>query len=429
LRRRRVWVWAGLVWATLVWCVLTGGAAFGQSRRLWVLQAPDTLVEYDPATFAAKGKVTVPAAALESPGALQINAKGRMLFALSADDPAIDASKEMRDRVWLWDGQKTASLGRGYLYISERVGSNQKVTESLPTPYLSAAGTNLYWFTNQLGKLQRDNVDLEVATTFTAWRTDWAGKQREELASFDLPSCRCTTGACQETCTEARVWAPDLGVSGYFFLTRMIPGRTEPKFEGTFLYEGSTGSWSSAPLEEPLERVLDAADNGSLVVSAIPDIGCCGWENQSNDQTVFYRFGKRSVIFDERARYKNPDYDVSFFTTSAKIAPDLSAVAVTIQSTIKPGAPIQLSEQGQANPQESERLRKVLPELPAVEVVAAAEGSKQIAYLPRASVVGWLNEKELVIVEGGVVVAFNPTTGARRKSSIKVSDAAWVFVR
>ena len=178
------------------------------------------------------------------------------------------------------------------------------MTESLPTPYLSAAGTNVYWFTNQLGKLQRDNVDLEVVTTFTAWRTNWAGKQREELASFDLPSCRCTTGACQETCTEARVWAPDQGVSGYFFLTRMIPGQTEPKFEGTFLYEGSTGSWSAAPLDEPLERVLDAADNGSLVVSAIPDIGCCGWENQSNDQTVFYRFGKRSVIFDERARYK-----------------------------------------------------------------------------------------------------------------------------
>ena len=422
-------MWTGLVWATLGWCVLTGVAAFGQSRRLWVLQAPDTLVEYDPATFAAKGQVTVPAAALESPGALQINAKGQMLFALSADDPAIDASKEMRDKVWLWDGQKAASLGRGYLYISEHVGSNQKVTESLPTPYLSAAGTSLYWFTNQLGKLQRDNVDLEVVTTFTAWRTNWAGKQREELASFDLPSCRCTTGACQETCTEARVWAPDQGVSGYFFLTRMIPGQTEPKFEGTYLYEGSTGSWSAAPLDEPLERVLDAADNGSLVVSAIPDIGCCGWENQSNDQTVFYRFGKRSVIFDERARYKNPDYDVSFFTTSAKIAPDLSAIAMTIQSTIKPGAPIQLSEQGQANPQESERLRKVLPELPAVEVVSAAEGSKQFAYLPRASVVGWLNEKELVIVEGGVVVAFNPATGARRKSSIKVSDAAWVFVR
>ena len=420
LRRRSVLLWA---------VVLIAGSAFGQSRRLWVLKEPNTIVEYDPATFAVKGTVTLPAGALESPGALQVNAKGQMLFALGAEDPAIDASKEMRDKVWLWDGQKTASLGRGYLYISEHAGSNQKVTESLPTPYLSMAGTNLYWFTNQLGKLQRDNVDLEVNTTFTAWRSDWAGKQREELATFDLPNCRCTTGACAETCTEARVWVPDSGVSGYFLLTRMIPGQTEPKFEGTYLYEGSNGSWASAPLGEPLERILDAAENGAFVVSAIPDIGCCGWENQSNDQTVLYRDGKKTVIFDERARYKNPNYDVSFFTSNAKIAPDLSAVAMTIQATVKPGAPIQLAEQGQANPPESERLRKILPELPAVQVVAAGEGSKQIAYVPRASTAGWLNEKELVIVEGGVVVVFTPSTGTKRKSAIKVADAAFVFVR
>jgi hypothetical protein len=427
LRRPSAWV------ALLLCCGAWSGSALGQSRRLWVLKAPDTIVEYDPVTFAEKGTVKVPTAALESPAALQVNAKGEMLFALGADDPTIDASKQMRDKVWLWDGKGAKSLGREYLYLDEHVGSNHKVTESLPTPYLSVAGTHLYWFTNQLGKLQRDNVDLEVATTFTAWRTDWAGKQREELATFDLPSCRCTTGACQETCTEARVWVPDSGVAGYFFLTRMIPGQTEPKFEGTYLYDGNGGSnaggWSSAPLDEPLQRILDATDDGSFVVSAIPDIGCCGWENQSNDQTILYRFGKRVVIFDERARYKNPDYDVSFFTANAKIAPDLSAVAMTIEATVKPGAPIQLSEQGQANPQESERVRKVLPELPAVQVVSAGEGSKQIAYLPHASAVGWLNEKEIVIVEGGVLVVFTPGTGTRRKSGIKVGDAAWVFVR
>jgi len=415
---------------TLLGCVLTtAGVASAQSRRMWVMKAPNTIVEIDPTTFAEKGSVTLPAGALETPAALQVNAKGQMLFALGADDPMIDASKGMADKVWLWDGQKAASIGRGYLHVVANSGSNQKVTESLPAPYLSAAGTHLYWFTNQIAKLERDNVDLDVTTTFSVWRSDWAGKQREELATFDLPNCRCTTGACQETCTEARVWAPDSGVAGYFLLTRMIPGQTEPKYEGTYLYEGSNGSWASAPLAEPLQRILDATENGSFVVNAIPDIGCCGWENQSNDQTVLYRYGKRAVIFDERARYKNPNYDVSFFTSNAKIAPDLSAVAMTIQATAKPGAAIQLAEQGAANPPESERLRKVLPELPAVQVVSAAEVGKQIAYVPHASVAGWLSEKELVIVEGGVLVVFNPSTGARRKSAIKVADPGFVFVR
>jgi hypothetical protein len=273
-------------------------------------------------------------------------------------------------------------------------------------------------------------VELEQTATFLAWRTDWTGRKREELASFDVPSCRCTTGACQETCTEARVWAPQEGVSGYFFLTRVIQGQTEPKYEQTMQYEGSTGGgWSSAPWSEPLQKILDASDHGAELVSAIPDIGCCGWENQSNDQTLLFRSGKRSVIFDERARYKNPDYDVSFFTVNARIAPDQSAVAMTIQATGKPGGAIQLSEEGQANPQESEHLRKSLAELPAVQVVSTSEGTKQIAYAPHASAAGWLNEKELVIVENGVVVVLNPGTGARRKSTIKANDAAWVFVR
>jgi hypothetical protein len=409
--------------------LMVSGLAYGQSRRVWVLKAPDAIVEYDPTTFAAKGTVKVPAAALESPNALQVNAEGQMLFALGADDPAIDASKQMRDKVWLWDGTNATSLGREYLYLEEHVGSNHKITESLPTPYLSASGTHVYWFTNQLGKLDRDNVDLEVNTTFTAWRTDWAGKQREVLATFDLPACRCTTGACQETCTEARVWVPEAGVNGYFFLTRMIPGQTEPKYEETSLYEGSNSPWSSSPRAEPLQRILDAADRGSFVVSAIPDIGCCGWENQSDDQTVMYRFAKRAVIFDERARYKNPDYDVSFLTAKAQISPDLSAVAMTIRASVKPGGPIQLSEQGQANPSESERLRKVMTELPAVQVVASEEGSKQIAYVPHSTAVGWLSDKELLIIENGVLVALNPNTGARRKSTVQVKDPAWVFVR
>jgi hypothetical protein len=403
-------------------------AGQAQSRRVWVLQKPDAIVEYDPATFTPKQTVNVPAAALESPTALQVNARGQMLFELSADDPVIDASKGMADKVWFWDGQKVNTMGRSFTHIVSSAGSNQKVAESLPAAYLSTAGTNLYWFTNDLNKLERDNVDLDVTTTFRAWHSDLVGKQREDLTSFEIPNCRCTTGACAETCTEARVWVPAGGVSGYFLLTRMIPGQTEPKFESTSLYESSSGSWTGTPLDEPLQKVLDGNEDGSFLVSAVPDIGCCGWENQSDDQTVLYRFGKKVVLFDERERYKNPNYDVSFFTSNAKIAPNLSAVAMTVEATAKPDSPIQLAEQGQANPPESARLRKALTELPAALVVSA-DGTKQIAYLPHAKVAGWLNANDLLIVEGGVLVIYTPASGAKKKTTVKAEQAEWVYVR
>jgi len=49
------------------------------------------------------------------------------------------------------------------------------------------------------------------------------------------------------------------------------------------------------------------------------------------------------------------------------------------------------------------------------------------ALIPRAA--GWLNEKEILLVEGKVLVAFEVATGARRQSRISVPSESLVFVR
>jgi hypothetical protein len=268
-----------------------------------------------------------------------------------------------------------------------------------------------------------------VTTAFTAWRTDITGKQREDVASTELPECRCPSGSCSETCAELRAWAPDAGAGKYLLVTQFIPGQTESKYIGSTRYELQEGHWNGTELADPLQRILDANEDGTLLISAVPDTGCCGWENQSNDQTFLMNAGKRSVIFDEREQFKNPDYDVSFYTENARIAPDQVAVAMTIKATGKPGGTIQLSEQGQANPGESQRIRKALADLPAVQVVSASEPGKRLASVPHAVLAGWLNDREILIVENQVVVAYNIATGARRRSSIKVTDPAYVLVR
>ena len=139
-------------------------------------------------------------------------------------------------------------------------------------------------------------------------------------------------------------------------------------------------------------------------------------------------------MFDEHAAYKNPDYDVSFYTENGKLSPELGAVAFTIIATAKPNTPIQLAEQGQANPEESQRIRKALLDLPAVEVKSIdaksnEAGPRRIAFLPHATLVGWISEKEILIVEGHLLVAYNVASGDRRKSKIRVEDAAHVFLR
>jgi hypothetical protein len=416
------------IFASLLLFLSFGPSLQAQDRRLWVVQPPAVVVEYDPLTFAKKDSRPVPAEVPNAPQVLQINHQGQMLFAPSVDDPSPDVGKGTMT-FWFWDGRSELKLGRDAIRTSSKVGSNQKVTESNPLPFLSADGTHLFWFSNQFVKLQRDNIDLSVTTSVTVWRSDLAGRQREDLASSELPECRCTTGSCQETCPEAAFWTPDCGVDNFFLLTQFVPGQTEVKYLASSVYKGSGDTWTASPLPQPLHRVLDAADGGSVIIDAIPDIGCCGWENQSNDQTLLFSYGKKLVLFDEREQFNNPDYDVSFFTSNARLSPQLTSVAMTVVASAKSNLPIQLSEDGQGNPAESQRIRKALTQLPEVQVVSATDPSKRTALLPHATLIGWLSEKEILIVENHVLIAYNLASGARRKSEIKIEDPSSVFIR
>jgi hypothetical protein len=398
-----------------------------------VLRAPGEAVEYDPATFAEKQTVKVPAEALASPQNFSINHLGQMLFAAPVSLPLAEDELAVQRKVWFWDGRTASTLSREVARSTSTAGSNLAITESAPVPYLSSDGMHLYWFSNQARRLQRDGVDLSTKTTWLSWRSDLTGAGREDAASIALSDCSCPTGSCEETCPSGEVWVPDDGVGKFFLMTQFVSGKTQPLYKATSLYEENAGKWAATPLDLPLRRVLDAA-NASTILEAIPDTACCGWENESDDQTLLHFYGKTLTVFDEHAAYNNPDYDVSFYTENGKLSPDLESVALTITATSQPNTPIQLAEQGQANPEESQRIRKALLDLPAVELKSIDlktndDAPRRIAFLPHATLVGWISSKEILIVEGHLLVAYNVATAARRKSNIRVEDPALVFLR
>jgi hypothetical protein len=303
------------------------------------------------------------------------------------------------------------------------------VTELAPVVYLSADGEHLLWFANQQRRLVRDGLDLSTSTSWQAWQTDLNGCGREELVTANFPECRCETGACEEYCPVGVVWAPERGVEKSFLMTQFVAGQTTPEYKVSVRYHEEGGKWTGESLPEALERVLDAAPDGSVIVEAIPDTGCCGWSNQSDDQTLALSNGKKRTVFDELEAYKNPDYDVSFYTSNARLSPNSESVAMTVVSTAQPNKPIQLAEQGDANPEESQQTRKALTELPAVEVKGLEDSSRRVTRVPHATLVGWISEKELLIVEDRMLVIYNVATGARRKTSVRVEDAGQVFLR
>ena len=399
-----------------------------QSKRLWVVRAPGEAVEYDPATFAEKQTVKVPAEAVASPQSFSLNHLGQMLFAASVALPLAEGDLAAERKVWFWDGKAANTLSREVARTTSTAGSNLAITESAPVPYLSADGAHLYWFSNQARRLQRDDVDLSIKTTWLGWRTDLVGKGREDMASLTLPDCSCPTGSCQESCLYGVAWIPQEGAGSFFLVTLFVEEQTQATYESTSLYEESAGKWTATGLTPPLRQVLDAA-GASAILEALPDAGCCGWSNESDDQSRLRLRGKTLTMFDELATYKNPDYDVSFYTENGKLSPDLASVALTIVATSQPNTPIQLAERGQANPEESQRIRKALLDLPAVEVKSVEDSPRRIAFLPHATLVGWISSKEILIIETNLLVAYNVTSGARRKSNIRLADAAHLFLR
>jgi hypothetical protein len=400
-----------------------------QGPRLWVLQAPGEMVEYDAKSFAPKQTVKVPAEALETPSSLQVSRLGQMLFAPAVSLPLSEEDAKAPHKVWIWNGHAPATIDEGLKRKVEDRGSNKEIAELAPAVFLAGDGIHLFWFGNDARRLEREEVDLSTTTTWQAWQTDLAGGARADLTSSKLPDCRCPTGSCEESCASGVVWVPEGGVENFFLLTEYVAGQTTPAYKASALYHEDAGKWTPTALAEPLERVLDAASDGHTIVNAIPDTGCCGWSNQSNDQTLVLTNGKKITVFDEQATYKNSDYDVSFYTANARLSPDLGFVAMTITATAQPNKPIQLSEQGQANPQESQQIRKSLAELPAVAVKSLDESPKQVAFLRHASLVGWISQNEVLIVENHFLVVYNLDTGARRKSTVRVDDAAHVFLR
>lgn len=417
-----------IVFQLLASFLLLSPSLLAQGKRLWVLRAAGEMVEYDPSTFAPKQTVKLPVAAA-SPQSLSVNRLGQILFVPALSLPLAEEDVATAHKVWFWNGHAGTSVDQGVDRKVEKAGSNDAVSESAPSAYLSADGVHLFWFANRGRRLQRDDMDFSTGITWQAWQTDLGGAGRAEIASLKLPDCKCPTGSCEETCPAGVVWTPDGGIDKFFLMTQFFAGQTAAVYKESTRYRFDEGKWNAEPFTEPLQHVLDADSSGNTIVEAIPDTGCCGWSNQSNDQTLVLTSGKKFAVFDELATYKNPDYDVSFYTSNARLSPSLQHIAMTIASTAQLNKPIQLAEQGQANPDESQRIRKALAELPAVAVKTMDDTPRQVAFFPHASLVGWISDKQLLIIEDHLLVAVNVETGSRHKSTVKVDDADHVFLR
>ena len=423
------------LWALIALGAVLVSTAHAQSPKgLWVLQEPDRVVEYDITTFAARRTLTVPRRLLEHPEYLSINATGQMMF---LPPEALEwGTGEMAtagDRAWFWDGRQAREWKLAGPTTPGDSASRQTVTETALQWFLSRGGQSLFEFENRFEKVvDADEPGRErfVRNTARVWRTDLAGGRLE--TTITLPSsesCECTTGTCSESCPEWMFWAPDGVVDGFFLVTRMTPGQIGSRFHESLLYQRPGAKWQATKLPQPVERPLTASAKGEVLVAAVDDGGCCGWVNEGNDQTLVWSHGRSSVLFDETARYRNRNYDVSFYAADARLAPGNALVAQTIITTTPTGRDIRLSSDGKADADELARVSKAITELPAVEVMPLASPARPAANIRHATLVGWTSDRELLVAQDGHLVLYDARGNKVKDTAIRVRSAADAFLR
>jgi hypothetical protein len=418
---------------------VAGRSAPGQERapsRLWVLQPPDTIVEYDVAAFGAKRTIKVPRRLLDHPEYLSISANGQMAFVPPAGTEWAEADPALPgNRAWIWDGQQAHAWP---VEVSE---SGPQAAEAIPRTrtvrhwFLSTNGDSLFWFETTLEYRPEKAVadsgpQFSVRASARVWRTDLAGGRRRQVAAFPVGGwCRCGTGACEETCPEWELWAPDGTVGDFFLATRVTPGQLQTTWHESVRYLRSGSTWRSSPLPRAVEKLLGASARGDALIAAVLDGACCGWDNESSDQLLLLRDGKVIVLYDEFARYSNQNYDVSIFPSGARLAPGESLVAYTLVSTAPAGGEIRLASSGTPDSAALTRLRAALPGLPAVEILEPGSPSSPPAVIPRAGLVGWLTDRELLVAREGVLTVCDRVGNTGRATSIRVRSASDAFLR
>jgi hypothetical protein len=400
-------------------------------KHLWVLQGPDGIAEYDLASFAARRTIKVPRRVPEKPEYLSINSKGEMLFQAPSDmEWAGGEMASAGHRVWFWDGKQAREWALGVTRTGGRRESRPLITETRTQCFLSAGGERFFWLENRFEKATDESgLELSVVTTSRVWQSDLFGNRAEEISSLSFPRCQCKTGACSETCPEMIFWAPAGVVSDFFLLTSFTPGQIGSTFHETLLYQRTGKKWLAKKLARPVERPLDGSDRGEILVAAVPDAGCCGWENDSRDQMLLLRKGRGSVLYDEFERYQNSDYDVSFYTADARLSPGKGRVAYTIVSTARAGSEIRLSSGGKENREKLARVRKGIGETPLVEIVPWEGKPQPEAVIHRASLVGWLSEGEILIAKDGRLLIYDIRRKEETAIKIQVRSAADAFLR
>jgi len=422
----------GSLWILTLGSLFCSPAVSGETtRRVWLVEN-EQIIEYDPSTWNAERRIEIPENISGSLDRLQISRSGAMIF---SPDPysisGVSNNGSASGKAWIWNGKISSMLDLECTRETvSTVECRESVHESCPQIALSSDGQKLFWFSNDFERVKQvDGPDISVSVKFRVWQTDLSGADAVQLIDFSFPPCGCETGVCEETCPKADFWFCPDGIEDFFIVRQFIEGQLGSTSLDSFIYKRRGGEWASSEFNRNFDAILDANASGDTIVYAIRDSGCCGWDNDSDDRMMLSSKGTTRLIFDEREKFSNSNYDVSFYPSKARLSPDGSHIAANIAATQREGDAIRISSEGKENPDELARIRDAIQSMPSVEVIPTSSPETPSLSIPNATLAGWLNGQEILAVRKGILVRCDISTAECRNTPVTVKKDSALFIR
>jgi hypothetical protein len=355
---------------------------------------------------------------------LLVNQSGHILYYEDHSTHQRISGKKLKVRkLGYWNGKKwyhaEVTYPEGIYFIS--------------VPFLDEKQDVFYWYVNSgiENSISSNSThpSFYINNNFELYRFYFRDTLiQERIIKLVFNECLCSTGVCEETCPIGRMTVFNNIIQQIISVEHFIPGQLGSEIVGTTYYERYDTNW----IEKNKVDILN-----HLFVDIIEDGGCCGWKNESNDQLLVHNGKQNFIIYDEFSRFKNRNYDISFYVSNAELSLDKKRVAYTIKPCCKPFQRIRFSShifdisrgKEYVNLEDQQKIRSILDTLPLVEVSTIHESPRIVATVKNAVLSGWMDNDRLLLIKDNKLAIFRLSTGDIQTFSIPVESPHQVFLR
>lgn len=379
---------------------------------------------------------------------IEINQSGNILYekGFSSYDGRLGF---LLKRLWLWDGEKEYIAEISYKINCFPDRDHCVENDTVSDVHLSADSGEFYWTINKIVGFKEEPLSYKL--NIEVYRGHFVSGRliEEQVAVAPFNECKCGTGVCSETCPVGIMITPEEGVKDFIKIQHFVYGQLGSSVEGYTYLEKKGNEWAETYIDknrrDPVRPDIEIRD----------DTGCCGWVNNSPDVLVAILRGRYITIYDEWERFKNVDFDISFYVDATSLSKDYSKIAYVIKPSesgveeyqktglirfsagtgMRSGTFDYMEYLKGAIKERSileglEYIKSIIDDFPLIEIKSIEDPSRAILTIKNAELAGWFDDNRVLVFKSGNQYIYDLTAPDNPlELPIKAESVEHIFIR